>query len=188
MQQLDLINFFVAPIENAEFEYLVSGSVATSFLGEPRFTTDVDIALFLHSAQIAQLPLIFPDETYYLPPIDVIHIECKREIRGHFNIIHHDSGMKADIYPSKNHPYLSWALQHKLRVATRGITISVAPPEYVIMHKLAFYQESGHEKHIRDIAAVCRNQQINLSLMEKATRELNLIKEWGKVASALEKF
>jgi hypothetical protein len=188
MQQLDLIDFFVAPIENAKFEYLVSGSVATSFLGEPRFTADVDIALFLHSAQIALLPTIFPEEKYYLPPVEVIQIECRREIRGHFNIIHHDSGMKADIYPSRNHPYLAWALQHRLRVTTRDFTISLAPPEYVIMQKLAFYQEGGHVKHIRDIAAVCRNQQINLSLMEKATQELNLIKEWNKVTSALEKF
>jgi hypothetical protein len=69
MQQLDLIDYFVAPIENAGFEYLVSGSVATSFLGEPRFTADVDIALFLHSAQIALLPTIFPKRNITCRPL-----------------------------------------------------------------------------------------------------------------------
>ena len=186
MQQLDLIDNFVAPIENAGFDYLVSGSVATSFLGEPRFTADVDIALFLHPVQMALLPSIFPEEHYYLPPIDVIQIECRRDIRGHFNIIHHDSGMKADIYPSRNHPYLNWALEHRLRIPTREITMSIAPPEYVIMHKLAFYHEGGHEKHIRDIVAVCRTQHIDLVLLGKATQELNLSTEWKMVCTALE--
>lgn len=187
MQQLDLIDNFVAPIENAGFEYLVSGSVATSLLGEPRFTADIDIALFLSAAQILLLPTIFPEESYYLPPIDVIQIECRRDIRGHFNIIHHDSGMKADIYPSKNHPYLGWALKQKIRLPKDGITISVAPPEYVIMHKLAFYQEGGHSKHLRDILAVCRMQQVDLSLMSKAAIDLNLSTEWRQVLTALEK-
>jgi hypothetical protein len=94
--------------------------------------------------------------------------------------------MKADIYPSRNHPYLTWALEHRLRIATRELTISIAPPEYVIMHKLAFYQDGGHEKHIRDIVAVCRIQQIDLILMEKAMQDLNLSTEWKMVSTALE--
>ena len=48
----DLISCFIAPLEEEGFEYLVSGSVATSLLGEPRFTADIDIALFLNPAQI----------------------------------------------------------------------------------------------------------------------------------------
>jgi hypothetical protein len=48
----DLINCFIRPLEAEGFEYLVSGSVATSLLGEPRFTADIDIALFLKAAQI----------------------------------------------------------------------------------------------------------------------------------------
>jgi hypothetical protein len=182
----DLISCFIAPLEAKEFEYLVSGSVATSLLGEPRFTADIDIALFLNASQILQLPTIFPEENFYLPPIDVIQIECKRGIRGHFNIIHHDSGMKADIYPSRNHPYLGWALKEKIRLPKDGITISIAPPEYVIMHKLAFYQEGGHGKHIRDIVAVCRMQQVDVTLMSRAALELNLTKEWSEVLAALD--
>jgi hypothetical protein len=186
MLPLDLIDCFIKPLEVAGFEYLVSGSVATSLFGEPRFTADIDIALFLNPTQILLLPRIFPEENYYLPPLDVIKIECRRQIRGHFNIIHHDSGMKADIYPSKHHPYLTWALEKKIRLTTDHTTISVAPPEYVIMHKLAFYQEGGHAKHLRDILAVCRMQHVDLAMMAKASMELNLSKEWSEVVSSLD--
>jgi hypothetical protein len=30
----------------------------------------------------------------------------------------------------------------------------VAPPEYVVLRKLAFYREGGSEKHLRDIRGI----------------------------------
>ena len=34
------------------------------------------------------------------------------------------------------------------------LPVRVAPPEYVILRKLSFYQEGGSEKHVRDIRGV----------------------------------
>ena len=103
MQDPDLIAIFVAPLELAGIPYLVSGSVATAIYGEPRNTLDIDLAVFPLSSQIEQFPFLFPDANFYLPPVDVIALECRRTARGHFNIIHHPTGLKADIYPSQNH-------------------------------------------------------------------------------------
>jgi hypothetical protein len=188
MQELDLIQCFVLPLENAGMEYMVSGSVATSLLGEPRFTADIDIALFLSKAQREELPIVFPENEFYLPPCEVIEIESQREVRGHFNIIHHTSGMKADVYPSRNHPFLPWALKNKLRFPYGASFITVAPPEYVILHKLAFYQEGHHNKHIRDITALCRMQNVDKEFLMIATKQLHLTNEWQLVLSALAEF
>ncbi len=186
MQELDLIQCFVLPLENAGMEYLVSGSVATSLLGEPRFTADIDIALFLTRAQRDELPSIFPENHFYLPPREVIEIECEREVRGHYNIIHHASGLKADVYPSRNHPFLPWALKKKLRFPYGDSFITLAPPEYVILHKLAFFQESQHSKHIRDITSLCRIQNVDREFLRIATQELHLTNEWKKVILSLD--
>jgi hypothetical protein len=188
MQELDLIQCFIRPLETAGVEYMVSGSVATSLLGEPRFTADIDIALFLNHSQRDELPAIFPEENFYLPPREVIEIECARQVRGHFNIIHHASGMKADVYPSKNHAYLPWALKNKVRYPYGDFSITLAPPEYVILHKLAFYQEGQHSKHIRDIAALCRMQNVDRPFLQEATQKLHLANEWQEVLSALDSF
>ena len=34
------------------------------------------------------------------------------------------------------------------------LTVSVAPPEYVILRKLEYYREGGSEKHVRDFRAM----------------------------------
>ena len=41
---------------------------------------------------------VFPETDFYCPPADVIEIESARPEQGHFNLIHHHSIYKADIY------------------------------------------------------------------------------------------
>ncbi len=43
MEQSELLRYVVAVIERLGVPYLVTGSVATIFFGEPRFTNDIDI-------------------------------------------------------------------------------------------------------------------------------------------------
>lgn len=178
MQDPDLIALFVIPLEMAGIPYLVSGSVATAIYGEPRNTLDIDLAVFPAAAQMMTFQQLFPEGGFYLPPVEVIELECRRTSRGHFNIIHHATGLKADIYPSKNHPFLPWAMENKKRVQTPSGEVSLAPPEYVILHKLEFYREGGQQKHLRDIAGVITQQELDLPFLNQAAAELRLQLEW----------
>jgi hypothetical protein len=180
MQDPDLIGTFVMPFERAGIPYLISGSVATAIFGEPRNTLDIDLAVFPAPGQVPLFPSLFPESSFYLPPPEVIEIECRRPLRGHFNIIHHASGFKADIYPSKNHPDLPWALAHLKRVATPAGEVSLAPPEYVILHKLEFFREGGQDKHLRDIAGVINQQELDLAFLDPAVQRLQLSAEWQR--------
>jgi hypothetical protein len=36
----------------------------------------------------------------------------------------------------------------------RGESITIAPPEYVILRKLEYFREGGSDKHLRDIRAM----------------------------------
>lgn len=180
MQDPDLIDLFVRPLEVAAVEYMISGSVATSIYGEPRSTLDIDLAVFPNPAKLILFPSLYPETEFYLPPLEVMQIECRRDIRGHFNIIHHASGFKADIYPSRSHPHLPWALRNRRRLETASGTVWVAPPEYLILMKLEFFQEGRQPKHLRDIAGVLAQQEINLSFMRSATDDLSLASEWSE--------
>ena len=44
----NLLEVFIAPLEQAEIPYFVTGSVASIFYGEPRLTHDVDIVVYLN--------------------------------------------------------------------------------------------------------------------------------------------
>ncbi len=174
MQDPDLIALFVAPLENAGIRYMITGSIASSIYGEPRNTLDIDLVLLLEATQTTLFHQIFPEEEFYLPPLDVIQIETRREAHGHFNIIHHQTGLKADIYPSKNHPSLPWAVQHIRRIETPSSPINIAPPEYIILHKLEFYREGGSQKHLRDIAGIIEQQTLDQTFLQPALQSLAL--------------
>jgi hypothetical protein len=178
MQDPDFITLFVAPLEKAGIRYMIAGSVASSIYGEPRNTLDIDMVVLPDPNQISQFPALFPEEDYYLPPTAVIAIESRREANGHFNIIHHNTGLKADIYLSRNHPALPWALEHVRRVPTATCEISLAPPEYVIIHKLGFYKESGHQRHLRDIAGIIEQQELDHTFLTHHLTALNLTAQY----------
>jgi hypothetical protein len=180
-QEPDLISLFVAPLEAVGISaYMISGSIASIEYGEPRATLDIDIVLLLASEQVAQLAGLFPAPDYYLPPEDVVYLEIQRPARGHFNIIHVPSGLKADCYPSRSHPCLSWALSHRRRVRLMGIDVWMAPPEYVILWKLEFYREGREEKHLRDIRGILQvsGEELDRTFLEENIAALGLREGW----------
>ena len=154
MQEPDLSLLFVRPLNELHIRYIISGSVAAILYGEPRLTHDVDFVIFLRHEEINKLLEMFPEQDYYLPPADVISDEMTRESGGHFNIIHNDTGFKADLYLSGKDEIHAWAFRHARRIEYKGHILKVAPAEYVIVRKLEYYHEGGSEKHLRDVRAM----------------------------------
>eukprot|EP01035_Chromulina_nebulosa_P068808 gene68808-94298_t len=134
---------------------MVTGATAAILYGQPRVTNDLDVVLSLDEAGRAALLRAFPDTEFYIPPESVIRAEQARTHRGHFNLIHHESGYKADIYLAGADPLHAWALPQRRRLAwSTDLAINVAPPEYVVLRKLEFYREGRSAKHPADIRAI----------------------------------
>jgi hypothetical protein len=161
-QPTDLIALFVQPLNRFHFEYMVTGSAASMAYGEPRLTLDIDLVISLPHARIVELPLAFPPESFYCPPPEVIRVETDRERRGHFNVIHMETGFKADFYPAGDDPLHAWGMAHRKTIDMEGTPVQLAPPEYVILRKLEYYREGGSEKHLRDIAGMWRTKGLRL--------------------------
>lgn len=133
---------FTRKLEELGIRYMVSGSVAAIYYGEPRMTNDVDIIVFLQRSDATRLEAAFPGDDFYCPPREVIQIEIARSQRGHFNLIHHETGFKADIYPVCDELH-RWGLSRAQIVELDEDRVSFAPPEYVVVRKLQFYREGG---------------------------------------------
>ena len=52
MPEPELFLLFVRPLNRAGIRYVVTGSVAAIFYGEPRLTHDVDFVVFLGDADV----------------------------------------------------------------------------------------------------------------------------------------
>ena len=178
---VDLFGVFVAPLERERVRYAVTGSVAGSAYGEPRLTNDIDIVVDIAVADVARVASAFPISDFYFPPEEVVVVEVQRAIRGHFNVIHHDSGFKADFYPKGIDALQEWALANVRRVDVDGTPLALAPPEYVIVKKLEFFREGGSHKHLDDIAAILRHQRgaLDVAFIEGHVRRLALDAAWS---------
>jgi hypothetical protein len=154
MPEANLFLMFTQRLNALGVPYMVSGSVAVIIYGEPRLTHDVDLIVVLDWERIARLIEAFTPAEFYCPPIEVIAVEAAREQRGHFNIIHQETGFKADVYLSGRDPLHGWGLARARRLEVEGQVVMVAPPEYVIVRKLEYYREGGSEKHLRDIRSM----------------------------------
>lgn len=155
MPEPDELSLFVMRLEAIGAPYMVTGATAAIIYGQPRVTNDLDVVLSLDDSARAGLLRAFSDEEFYLPPESVIQAEQARFQRGHFNLIHLDSGYKADIYLAGSDPLHAWAMPLRRRLQwSGGLHIAVAPPEYVVLRKLEYYREGRSAKHPADIRAI----------------------------------
>ena len=160
--------------------WMATGSIAAMTYGEYRTTNDIDVILTLAPFEVAKIAAAFPLEEFYCPPLDVLSAEAARTERGHFNLLHHDTGFKADIYIAAPDGWTRWALAHRQEISLGNSIVWLAPPEYVIVHKLEFFREGGSEKHLRDIRGMLAVTEIDLSLLEKEIAARNLTDVWRK--------
>jgi hypothetical protein len=181
MQPLELLTAFVAPLEKSGIPYFITGSVASIFYGEPRLTHDIDVVIHLSKTDLSRFSSFFPLEQYYCPPEEVIQIETRRRPFGHFNLIHHESGLKADIYPDADDPLHQWAFTNKKRVDMgSGLALWLAPPEYVIIRKLEYFREGGSEKHLEDIGKMLPqvSEDLNAEFLRNEIEKRSLQQGW----------
>lgn len=182
MFETDLLLLFIRPLNDLGLPYVVTGSVAGVLYGEPRVTHDVDLVLAMPGKQVERVAGAFPEEDFYCPPVEVLLAEAMRGYRGHFNLIHHKSGFRADVYLAHRDEFQLWALARKMDVVVEGVPVSVAPPEYVIVKKLEFYREGGSQKHLRDIAGILRTSgdEVSRDTIAEWTAKRGLESQWSE--------
>ncbi len=172
---------FLQPLERLALPYCITGSVAASVYGEPRLTADIDVVLLLKPQDIPALRKAFPEADYYSPPDATLRESLKSG--GMFNLIHHASQFKADIYVAADDPLHAWALEHRRHIDVAGTGAWIAPPEYVILRKLQFFREGGSDKHLRDIRFILAATAVDHAFIEAEAVRLGVLAQWRESQS-----
>lgn len=164
--------------------WMIVGSIASIAYGERRTTLDVDVVAIVASHHAARFKIAFPEEDFYCPPAEVIATESTRSERGHFNLIHHHSIYKAHIYPADGSDFQRWAFAHRRTAQVGEMPIWLAPPEYVIIHKLEFFREGGSEKHLREIRGMLAVSDVDQALLAREIDQRSLQEFWQQAISS----
>jgi hypothetical protein len=183
----DLFLLFIRPMNRLKLPYMVTGAAAAIIYGEPRMTHDVDLVLDIEAKNLNPFIKTFSLKQFYCPPKEVIGVEIKRSRRGHFNLIHLESGFKADVYLMGEDPLHRWAMGLRRSVMMGGEVIWVSPPEYVIIRKLEYFKEGGSEKHARDIQGMLEisGKLIDMDFLEEKVNIFGLEQYWTQVKKML---
>jgi hypothetical protein len=161
--------------------WMAVGSIASSAYGERRTTLDVDVVAVVGKQHATRFATVFPETDFYCPPTDVIAIESARSEHGHFNLIHHHSIYKADVYIATGSEFERWAFANRRALVTGEVPVWLAPPEYIVVSKLEFYREGGSDKHLRDIRGMLAVTDIDRPFLEKEVATRGLQDAWRAV-------
>lgn len=145
-------------LDALDIPWVIGGSLASSFLGEPRATNDLDLALVatveqvpdvadrLASNYLVQLPMLLEAASGY----------------GSANILHIPSGFKVDAFFLGDNRLDRWQIERRVRVAvgSRRLQLWMTSPIDVVLRKLWWYQLGGSvsDRQWNDVVAVLRVQ------------------------------
>ncbi|MGB7159879.1 MAG: hypothetical protein WBD40_17560 [Tepidisphaeraceae bacterium] len=181
MEHSDLQRYVVGVLERLDVPYFITGSTATIFFGEPRFTNDLDVVADLTTAHVPHFLAAFAGDDFYVSE-DAVRAAINS--RGQFNIIHPTSGLKVDVMLPKNMAVDRNRLLRRVRVhPADDYQAWFSSPEDIILKKMDFYREGESEKHLRDIASVMkiRGEKIDRAYISQWAATLGLQEIWDTI-------
>jgi hypothetical protein len=167
----------IAVLENLEVPYHVGGSFASSIHGVPRQTRDLDLVADLMSGHVAPFTNSLRADFY----VDDEAMRRAIERRSHFNLIHHATGFKVDLFVSGAGAFdraeMERAASYPLgEDPPRSVLIKSA--EDILLRKLAWYRLGGEvsDRQWGDILGIVRTQaeRLDLSYLHTWATPLNV--------------
>jgi len=176
MDQTELLKKVAKTLEQLDIPYIVTGGVAVTVWGRPRFTVDIDIAVEVSLSQSEKLVdrLRKIDKKIYISDIAVSQAVSGK---GEFNLIHPD-GLKVDFWVLEEDAYTRSRIRRKKTKKVWGQNIAFISPEDLILAKLVWYKKGRSTRQMEDIESI-------IAIQKKL--DWRYIKRWAAIQST-EKF
>ncbi|HAY68354.1 MAG TPA: hypothetical protein DCY82_08730 [Acidimicrobiaceae bacterium] len=141
--------------EEIGVRYVVGGSVASSLIGEPRSTVDIDIAVRL-TAKDLDILVDRVRPTFYVPESDAARAVREKDS---FNIIHNEGALKIDLFVLGDGLLDVNQINRRvlIEVPTQPLAeLWITSPEDQVLRKLDWYRQGGEssDRQMRDIIAI----------------------------------
>jgi len=188
MLQPELLTYVTHLLDANEIPYMVTGSVVSSYYGEPRVTHDIDIVLELDARLAQPFAAVFAPPQFYLNPDSVREAVARRSM---FNLIDTTSGNKVDFWLLTFDAFDASRFSRRRRVPLFGQIVAVAAPEDAILSKLRWAKMAGGSlKQLIDAVRIFEMQHTDLdhAYLLGWVEALDVSAEWQQLLSQADPF
>jgi hypothetical protein len=173
---LGLLLRAVALLDDLGIPYALGGSLASTFFGEPRSTTDVDLAVVV-DVETGERLLARADAEFYVPTES-----ARQAIREHdsFNLLSIEGGMKVDLFVLGDGLLDRRQIERRINIAVPGAGdgLWVTSPEDQVLRKLDWFRQTGStsDRQWRDVLGILRvcGESLDLDDLRATAVELGL--------------
>lgn len=167
MEQHEVLRKVVEKLRDLDIEYMLSGSVAMNFYGQPRMTRHIDIIISIKETQIRRFIDAFKEEFYIESEMVLKEVSGK----GMFNVSLNDYIVKVDFILRKDTKYDINAFERRRLVNVGDFQICLISPEDLVPNKLLWAREGNSEIQKRDVKNI---------LMITDDLDFNYLRDWSK--------
>lgn len=179
MSLADTLRTTVARLERARVPYMVTGSVASAFHGEPRATRDLDVIIDPDTSSLDRLLAELEEGGWY---VDAETARSAVAERTFFNAIDPATGWKVDFIVRKDRPFSRQEFNRRLPADVLGLQVWIAGPEDMVVAKLEWAARGGSDRQLVDVAAILQvsGERLDLGYVERWVAALGLEAAWAR--------
>jgi hypothetical protein len=176
----DLLATAITLLDRAGVPFMVTGSYASSYHGEPRATLDLDIVIDPDAGSLARLIAGLVAARFY---VDADAATSALAERGVFNAIGRDAS-KIDFIVRKDRPFSKAEFERRIPVDLLGTPGFMATAEDMIIAKLEWAAASDSERQLRDVEGMwaANRERLDQAYVGRWIEALGLTPNWNRVA------
>jgi Nucleotidyl transferase AbiEii toxin, Type IV TA system len=143
----ELIADVVARLDAAGIPYMLTGSIASSWYGEPRATRDLDVVIDPTSSALERLVASLQADGWY---VDQDVAKAAHRDRTQFNAIGPDA-FKVDFIVRHDRPFSVAEFERRLQAELLGTRTFVPTVEDMVIAKLDWAKATDSDRQLRDV-------------------------------------
>lgn len=183
--QSELLATIVEHLDAAGIPFMVVGSTASSFHGEPRTTMDIDLVIDPSADSLRRFVDGLPTDRFYADGNAGLEAFQRR---SSFNIVDRETGWKVDLMIRRDRAFSRIEFDRRTPVPELGPSVAIATAEDTIIAKLEWAREGESERQLRDVSRILAvsGEDLDFDYLDRWVGQLDLRDVWSKARKLAE--
>lgn len=153
LEELEVLKTVSERLEASRLPFMLTGSFAMAYYGQPRMTRDIDLVVSLDVDDVPSIVAALSADFY----IDADDVRSAVQSQRLFNLMHNATGIKVDLIVRKGAEYRQVEFARRKQIEIGGVRTWIVSREDLILSKLVWAKETNSELQRRDVENLMDN-------------------------------